>query len=33
MPEPIPDTPGKIARAIVKGRPETKWDSEKENQM
>ena len=26
MPEPIPDTPENIARAIMRGPPKKKWD-------
>lgn len=30
MPEPIPDTPENIARAIMQGPPKAEWDFERE---
>ena len=30
QPEPIPDTPANVARAIMQGPPKTAWDFERE---
>ncbi len=32
LPEPIPDTPENIARAIMQGPPKAEWDFEREAQ-
>ena len=32
MPEPIPDTPENIVRAIMQGAPKAEWDFAKEDQ-
>ena len=32
QPEPIPDTPENIARAIMQGPPKAEWDFEREAQ-